>query len=431
MEFRILGPLEVRGDGDGFAGRRRPRALLAVLLLHANEVVPADQLIEELWGADSPERAAAALRFNVSRLRKAIPPDVLATRSPGYVLHVRPDELDLHRFERLVDEGRTPRPRPRGRCVGTAPRCAVAVAGPAARRLRRRELRPGRPSRGSRRSGWRRSSCAWTPTSRSAVTTKWSAAQALVAEHPLRERPGRLMTALYRSGRQAEALDAYQDARRSLVDELGIEPSQALQELERAILRQDRALDRAGAGAVSVRGGRGAVGSGRGDRRGAVAALLAVAEPLVRRPPRVLILAGIVTDAAELRARRPGSRRTGLQSRRAGSSSGRHRSRRRRLAPTWRGWRPSSMSSCCSPTLPTDSWPTELPTSSWPPLLASALRRGASRSPGHDADRVRCWCPSVGRKRLVGGRARRVAGPCGGRAAPSGRHRRRTGSRPA
>ena len=108
MEFRILGPLEVWDDGGEVSlGGPKPRALLAVLLLHPNEVVSADRLIDELWGEDSPERAADALRVNVSRLRKALPQDVLTTRSPGYVIRVEPDELDLHRFERLVDEGRS------------------------------------------------------------------------------------------------------------------------------------------------------------------------------------------------------------------------------------------------------------------------------------------------------------------------------------
>ena len=108
MEFRILGPLEVWDeDREVSLGGPKPRALLAVLLLHPNEVVPTDRLIDELWGEDSPDDAAAALRVNVSRLRKALPQDVLTTRSPGYVIRVEPDELDLHRFERLVDEGRS------------------------------------------------------------------------------------------------------------------------------------------------------------------------------------------------------------------------------------------------------------------------------------------------------------------------------------
>src|SRR5215207_7451495 len=108
MEFRILGPFEVSHEGSevSVAGRK-PRALLAVLLLHANELVPSDRLIDELWGGESPEHGGDALRVNVSRLRKALPGDVVTTRSPGYVLRVEPDGLDLHRFERLVDEGRS------------------------------------------------------------------------------------------------------------------------------------------------------------------------------------------------------------------------------------------------------------------------------------------------------------------------------------
>jgi DNA-binding SARP family transcriptional activator len=108
MEFRILGPLEAWDRGREISlGGQKPRTLLAVLLLHANEVVPSDRLIDELWGEDSPEDAAAALRVNVSRLRKALPEDVLKTRSSGYLIQVEPDALDLTRFERLVDEGRS------------------------------------------------------------------------------------------------------------------------------------------------------------------------------------------------------------------------------------------------------------------------------------------------------------------------------------
>src|SRR5919108_5099083 len=108
MEFRILGPVEAWEEGrEVRLGGRKPRALLAVLLLHPNEVVPADRLIDELWGEDSPERAAEALRVNVSRLRKELPQDMLMTRAPGYLIRLEPEALDLHRFERLVDEGRS------------------------------------------------------------------------------------------------------------------------------------------------------------------------------------------------------------------------------------------------------------------------------------------------------------------------------------
>jgi DNA-binding SARP family transcriptional activator len=304
MEFRILGPLEVWDEGGVVSlGGPKPRALLAVLLLHPNEVVPADRLIDELWGEDSPERAAAALRVNVSRLRKALPQDVLTTRSPGYILKVEPDELDLRRFERLVDEGRS--------------LLARGLAADASARLRDALSL----WKGSALADFAYESFAQTAIARleeirlAAVELRIDAdlalgrhdelvgeLEALVSEHPLRERLRTcLMTALYRSGRQAEALGAYQDARRALVDELGIDPGPALQELERAILRQDPslALERTGAGVQEV-----------AERSILVAitdemradALLAVAEPLVRHPPRVMVLARLVSDAAELRS---------------------------------------------------------------------------------------------------------------------------------
>ena len=305
MEFRILGPLEAWDGGCELSlGGPKPRALLAVLLLHPNEVVSADRLIDELWGEEAPERAAAALRVNVSRLRKALPRDVLTTRSPGYVVRVAPEELDLHRFERLVDEGRS--------------LLARSLVADGAERLRDALSL----WRGPALADFAYESFAQAANARleeiklGAVELRIDAdlvlgrhdelvgeLEALVGEHPLRERLQiSLMTALYRSGRQAEALDAYKDARRALVDELGIDPSPALQELERAILRQDPSLDveapaQAGVGEVAERSILVAITD---ETR--VDALLAVAEPLVRHPPRVMILARLVTDAAELRS---------------------------------------------------------------------------------------------------------------------------------
>jgi DNA-binding SARP family transcriptional activator len=303
MEFRILGPLEVWDGGcEVSLGGRKPRALLAVLLLHPNEMVAADRLIDELWGEEAPERAAAALRVNVSRLRKALPQAVLTTRSPGYVLRVEPDALDLHRFERLVDEGRGLLAR--GLAVDASARLRDALS----------------LWRGPALADFVYESFAQTAIPRleeirlAAVELRIDAdlvlgrhdelvgeLEALVAEHPLRERLRRyLMTALYRSGRQAEALDGYQDARRRFVDELGIDPSPALQELERAILRQDPSLDvearvPAGVREVAERSILVAI-----RQETLVDALLAVAEPLVRHPPRVMILVRLVSDAAEL-----------------------------------------------------------------------------------------------------------------------------------
>ena len=306
MEFRILGPLEVRARGREVPlPGQKPRALLAVLLLHANEVVSSDRLIEELWGEDSPARAGAALRVNVSRLRKALPEDVLTTKSPGYVIGVEPEELDLHAFERLVDEGRD--------------LLARGVASEALLRLRDALSL----WRGPALADFAYESFAQRAISRleeiklAAVELRIEAElalgrhhelvaelEALVAEHPLRERlRSYLMTALYRAGRQAEALNAYKEARRVFVEDLGIEPSPALQELERAILRQDPSLD----GEVnSVPAAR----AERGERSILVAVLdedrldtlLAVAETLARHPARAVVLARLVPDAAELRS---------------------------------------------------------------------------------------------------------------------------------
>ena len=302
IEFRILGPLEVwDGRAEVSVSGRKPRALLAVLLLHPNEVVSADRLIDELWGDESPEHGGAALRVNVSRLRKALPEDVLTTRSPGYVLGVEPDALDLYRFERLADEGRS--------------LLALGRAAEASERLHRALSL----WRGPALADFGYESFAQTAVARleeikvAALELRIEAdlacgrhgeligeLEAHVAEHPLRERLRKyLMTALYRSGRQVEALDAYQQARRTLVDELGIEPGPELQELERAILRQEPALSLAASASTT---------SGDTAERSilvaitddTVDALLAVAEPLVRRPPRALVLARLVSDANEL-----------------------------------------------------------------------------------------------------------------------------------
>ena len=311
MKFRILGPLEVWDDaGEISLGGPKLRALLALLLLHANEVVSADRLIDEVWGEDLPERAAGALRVNVSRLRKALPRDVLATRSPGYVIQVEPDDLDLHRFEQLVDGARELRSR--GLAAEASERLHEALS-----------LWRGPPLADFAYEAFAQTAIARLEEIRLAALELRIDADlalgredelvgelmALVAEQPLRERLRfHLMTALYRSGRQVEALDAYRDARRTFVDELGIEPSTALQDLERAILRQDPALEppthsrepaeRSILVAVA--------------EEGCVDALLAVAESLAREPRRVVILASLVADAAALR-----STSTWLEERRA------------------------------------------------------------------------------------------------------------------
>ena len=389
MEFRILGPLEVWDGGcEVSLGGRKPRALLALLLLHPNEVVAADRLIDELWGEDSPERAAAALRVNVSRLRKALPQDVLTTRSPGYVVRVEPDELDLHRFERLVDEARSLLAR--GLTADASERLRDALS----------------LWRGPALADFAYESFAQAAIARleeirlAAVELRIDAdlalgrhdelvgeLEALVAEHPLRERLRMyLMTALYRSGRQAEALDAYKDARRALVDGLGIDPSPALQELERAILRQDPSLDCRSAGARWCPGGRGAVDSRRyhardARRRAARGGRAACATPASRHDPgqarvgrsrasvRVSLARRAPVCTRSARCRGPGGL-VHVDGAGRGAGSARHRARRRppaRRRPRRAPGRGSSRRAAHCRT------------------CGDALRRGAARSSGRDA----------------------------------------------
>jgi DNA-binding SARP family transcriptional activator len=237
MEFRILGPLEVVEEGQPLPlGGKKQRAVLALLLLEAGRVVPTDRLVDQLWGEEPPPTATTSLQNAVSRLRKLLGADRLETKAPGYAVRVARDELDLLRFEHLVAEVRRLPPKPRADGL----RQALA-------------LWRGTPLADFRYEPFALVEIARLEELRSAVLEERIEAdleagrhgehvgelEALVAAYPLRERlRGQLMLALYRSGRQAEALQAYRDARRVLVDELGIEPSASLQELERAILQQ-------------------------------------------------------------------------------------------------------------------------------------------------------------------------------------------------
>jgi YVTN family beta-propeller protein len=259
VDFRILGPLEVHDD----SGRRLPlgghqqRALLALLLLHANEAVPVDEIIDELWQSEPPPSATKSVHALVSKLRRTLEGNagrgavetgengIVRTHAHGYVLRVGPGELDLDRFQSLLAEGR------RAFAAGQPGEAADTI---------REALSLWR---GAALAEFAYDSFAQVEIDRleelrlAAVEERVEAdlalgrhhelvpeLEALAAENPLRERlHAQLMLALYRCGRQAEALHAYRRTRRTLVDELGIDPGQALQRLEKAILVQDPSLE--------------------------------------------------------------------------------------------------------------------------------------------------------------------------------------------
>jgi len=234
MEFKILGPFEVLDESGAvsIAGAKE-RSLLALLLLHGGRVVSTDRLVDSLWGDEPPGTARKSLQVRVAGLRKTLGQDRIVTSPSGYrVSSERPDELDLELFERLAAVGDAESLREalslwRGPALVDFTREPWAVA-PAARleevRLTVLEKRVD----------------ADLMLGRHAELV--GELEELVVAHPLRERfRGQLILSLYRSGRQAEALEAYRASRRMLVDELGIEPGHPLQELERAILRSCRA----------------------------------------------------------------------------------------------------------------------------------------------------------------------------------------------
>jgi predicted ATPase/DNA-binding SARP family transcriptional activator len=246
LQFRLLGPLAVSLEGEPLAlTGQKPRALLAALLLEANQVVSRDRLIDALWGEEPPDTARNTLQVYVSQLRKLLPDGTLETAAHGYKLAVDPESVDLSEFVRLSEQGRAT--------------LAAGDTAAAAETLRNAlALWQGAPLE----------DLAWEPFAQAEIVRLdelraaafedrieaelalgrhgqvVSELERLVAEHPLRERfRGQLMLALYRSGRQADALAVYQRARRTLVDELGIEPSESLRKLEQAILMQDASLN--------------------------------------------------------------------------------------------------------------------------------------------------------------------------------------------
>ena len=238
MEFRILGPLEVVDEGRPVVLQRgKQLALLAYLLLHPNELVSTGRLIDALWGERPPPTAAKILQNAVSQLRRVLGEDRLVTQPPGYRFRLEPGELDLHRFELLAQEGRL-------KHDAQVLRDALTIwRGEPLSNLRDEPFaqHAARQLEEARLSVLEDRIDADLAAGRDAVLVP--ELEQLIAREPLRERPyGQLMLALYRDGRQAEALESYQRARKMLSQEVGLEPGPRLQELERRILNQDPAL---------------------------------------------------------------------------------------------------------------------------------------------------------------------------------------------
>ena len=231
MQFRVLGPLEALEEGRSIPlPGPKARAVLALLLLDANRVVPLDRLVDGLWEEAPPETATKTLQVYVSQLRKALGPERIQTHARGYSVATGPDELDAARFERLAGEGRFEEALALWRGPALADFREERFARDAAARLE--ELRLGVEEG--------RIEAALSAGRDAQVVADL---ERLVAAHPLRERlRGQLMLALYRSGRQSEALEVFRRTRAELVDALGVEPGPELQELHRAILAQSPEL---------------------------------------------------------------------------------------------------------------------------------------------------------------------------------------------
>lgn len=337
MEFRILGPLEAYDAGRPVAlGGSKQRGVLAILLTRAGEVVSRDRLIDDLWAGDPPPSAVSILQTYVSHLRKALGRDVVVTRASGYAVDLAGHELDLVRFERLLDEAR-----------GQPPAVAAALLrealglwrGPALADFRYEPFAQAEIARLEelRVAALERRIEAELELGRHAELV--GDIEGLVRAHPLRERPrALLMRALYGAGRQAEALAVYQDARRVLVDQLGIEPSLELQELERAILRHDvRLAGRDGPLEAPEPEGSGQEAAAEPAPERAILvvagegsdALVRLGVALARHPPRELIVARLVdspgeleTAASSLQEKRAAVEREGVRCRVAAFTSG-------------------------------------------------------------------------------------------------------------
>jgi DNA-binding SARP family transcriptional activator/tetratricopeptide (TPR) repeat protein len=285
MRLGVLGPLEARADGHELAlGSGRQRAVLVFLVLHAHEIVSKERLIDALWGERRPASAGKVLQGHVSQLRRLLPPETIITRGSGYAL--RGVDTDAAEFERLLDEARTQEPRD----AATTLRAALELwRGPALAEVED--------------EAWAQTAIARLEELRLVALEERVEAdlrlgegsrlvpelEALVADHPLRERlRAQLMLALYRGGRQPEALEVYANGRRHLVEELGVEPGKPLRDLQQAILRQDPLLDAAAHPKAAVEPAR-SVFVGRGPE---LAKLLAGLEHALSGNGRIFLLVG-------------------------------------------------------------------------------------------------------------------------------------------
>ncbi len=305
LEFRLLGPLEVLADGSPISlGGPKQRATLAILLLHANRVVSVDRLADDLYAGAPPVTAVTQVQRQISDLRKALGAGAaIETRPPGYLIRVGDAQVDLQRFERLGEEGRHALDRGDADAAAELLRAALALW------------------RGAPLADLAYEEFAQVPVARleeirlAALEDRVEAELALgrhaqligeleqlITEQPLRERfRAQLMLALYRAGRQAEALDVYRMTREELVHELGIEPGPPIRELERAILAHDPSLDlKVGVRVGSVPPSGPTLVLPRQEER--MDELLAIAQALASAPPRELILVRLLTDHRDVSA---------------------------------------------------------------------------------------------------------------------------------
>jgi DNA-binding SARP family transcriptional activator len=247
IEYRLLGPLEVARDGESIPlGGRRRRSALAILLLDAGRVVPVERLADDLYAGDAPATAVTQVHRQISELRRLLPEARLETATPGYVLRVEPDEVDLRRFERLFEDGVERLEQGDASGAHVALRDALGLwRGPVLADLADEPFARSAIARLEelRLAALERRLEAELELGRAGDVV--AELEQLAAANPLRERPVELlMLALYRSGRQAEALAAYRALRTLLADELGLEPGPGVKRLETAILQQDASLAR-------------------------------------------------------------------------------------------------------------------------------------------------------------------------------------------